>query len=336
MKKMGKITIIFTIIFLLAVPAFSFELLETLKDGVEDFSEAMAKALPFNSTIGLNWSDAYIGKLIGVPPHFGVGLSAGFTTIPITALEGLKDLLQVDIPLDLIPIGFPLPAYTAEARLGGFFLPFDLGFKFGYIPQDLLTGMIGVGVKYQLIGADIRFVLLNPKVIPIKLSVGAGFNHLEGGITAPPLFSTMSFDFDVASVTKTLEIPSPDVGLIWETNVAEVKAQLSLPLLIITPYIGAGISYSWSKAGYHITSEIKVDGEAIEDLDPSITDAMKELGISGISNDGFGSIIEIEGWNMRVYGGISFNLAMIRIDLTAMYNFYDKSMGATFGLRFQL
>jgi hypothetical protein len=41
-------------------------------------------------------------------------------------------------------------------------------------------------------------------------------------------------------------------------------------------------------------------------------------------------------WGMRLFGGIAFNLMVIKIDLSGLYNFNDQSFGFTLGTRFQL
>lgn len=344
MKKFGKILTLFIIIFLLAVsPVFSqidIPSLEDLTDVVDGFSSSISKALPFNSTMGLNWSDAYIGKLIGVPPHFGIGLSFGATSMKIGSISGLANMLGIEMPANL-PLGFPLPGYTVEARIGGFILPFDVGIKFGYmnmhtasVPVVNSLGM-DVAIKYQLMGADIRYAIIDSKVMPIKLSVGAGINRLEGGLstTVKNMGKEFSFDNPVTESESTLSFSDPDLGLLWETTCVELKVHVSFPILIVTPYAGLGASWAWSKAGYRVKTDIEVDGKPITD---DVYDAIKELGVTGISQNGFESMQDVESFNLRFFAGISFNLAMIRIDITGMYNILDTGFGVTFGLRFQL
>jgi len=340
MKKRKNITVLCVLIlFLAANPAFSqTESLEDLQDAVNVFSAEMAKSLPFNSTLGLNWSDAYIGQLIGVPPHFGIGASVGFTTIKMDFMNNLMNHFDYEIPLDL-SIGFPLPAYTIEARIGGFVLPFDIGVKFGYLNTSNMSmfDSFGVNIDYMLFGADIRYALIDSKLIPVKLSVGAGFNHLKGGISAQLGLGDQSFSFDDGQGSSySLSIRDPELGLLWQTNTLELKAHVSFPLFIITPYLGVGASYSWAKAGYKVKSDVKAYKNSTPvDLN-EVNDTLNEYGLSGVSAEGFESIVEISGWNMRVYGGLSFNLAVIRLDFTVMYNFRDSAFGGSFGIRFQL
>ena len=355
MKKIEKKFGIFAVIFLLAIPAFSQTLtIEDLQSGVEQFSQSMASPLQFNSTLGLNWSDAYIGQLFALPPHFGVGVSAGFTSIPLDALSGMmsfvmpgndpdsgiKDLLDGVMPEELASyISFPFPSYTLEARLGGFGASFDIGAKYSFFePQVIseqidkfLPGIIPIDFNYMLAGADIRFALFNPKAVPIKLSIGIGFNYLKGGISTK-LNDTLTYYFDANGSNNSLTVTNPEVDLIWETKTIEAKAQLSFPLLVVTPYVGIGASYGWSEIGYSITEKVYVNGAAIEN---QYIDVLMDEGLD-ITPRGFSSIMDVNGINLRAFGGISINLFVIMFDATVLYNISDKSLGAQVGIRFQL
>ncbi|GAB1484410.1 hypothetical protein MASR2M78_32280 [Treponema sp.] len=99
-----------------------------VQDGAAKLADALATSLPFNSTIGLNWSDAYIGQIIALPPHFGVGIVGGATTIDA------KDITSVLTDLGYAEISglgdvLPIPAMAVEGRIGGFILPFDHGLR---------------------------------------------------------------------------------------------------------------------------------------------------------------------------------------------------------------
>jgi hypothetical protein len=65
---------------------------------------------------------------------------------------------------------------------------------------------------------------------------------------------------------------------------------------------------------------------------------LKEKGLGDLSIDeqGVSSEIKTVDFGMRIFGGLSFNIAVIRLDLTGMFNFFDQSFGAGLGLRFQL
>jgi opacity protein-like surface antigen len=345
MNKFRKILCLFAVAFLLiTVPVFSdtdIPGLDDLQKTVGSFTDSLASSLPFNSTIGLNWSEAHIGKF----PHFGIGITTGFTTMNFDSLNGLLNMFKTPFPEIVNVGGFSLPAYTIDARLGGFFLPFDIGVKFGFLNfnPDLINGLLktdipGFNMDYLLIGGDIRYALVNGKTIPFKLSVGAGFNYLKGGMSMPvPGTSDISFNVPDGAGNLTLIVPKPELGLNWETKTLDFKAQTSFKLLVITPYIGIGASHAWSSAGYGITSKVKVTDENGDEvpLDSDTKKKIEAFGIDGVNERGFSQVNELTGWSFRTFGGFSINLPFVKFDITGMYDFLSECYGFTFGARLQ-
>jgi hypothetical protein len=333
MKKFRRILCLCAVIFLLVTsPVFSqLSPLQDLQSAVDSFSTSIARSLPFNSTIGLNWSDAYIGQLFSSPPRFGFGMSIGVTTLDMGSINSLLSQFNgSEIAIDMPNwLGIPLPAYTADIRIGGFVLPFDIGFKFGYLDISGDSFDFVPNLDYMLVGGDVRYALMDTRLM--KLSVGLGFNHLRGGISVTAPIGTQAFNFGLNN-EHIISISNPEIGLQWQTNCLELKTQVSFVHFIVTPYIGAGASYAWSRAGYNITSNITVNDGPIE---PYIA-MLKEYGITDIDTNGFESIQRVSGFNLRLFGGLSFNMAVIRLDLTTMYNIIGNNLGASIGLRFQL
>ena len=80
MKKIILLIILFCIVGIagtFAQDEMPFDL-NTMETAFSGFAAGVARALPMASTVGLQWSDAYIGKL----PHLGVGAAVGFSSIP--------------------------------------------------------------------------------------------------------------------------------------------------------------------------------------------------------------------------------------------------------------
>ena len=329
--KNGRVALIGILLCLfVAVSGFSETTLKDLQKVMDDFSENMANSLPFNSTIGLNWSHAHIGQFLGVPPHFGVGVSLGLTTMDAGAFDNLLKQFGISSLPDFG--GFPVPGYTVEGRIGGFVLPFDAGIKFGYMPLSLGD----VKLDYLLVGGDIRYAVLKGNAILPTVSLGIGFNYMDGGLSKK-IDEDRMFNFPYLSDTATLTVGAPDVGITWETKTLDFKAQVSKSLFIITPYLGLGASYGWSRAGYSIDSKITAKDSSDNPLALNdVRSAIKAFGIDNVDGAGFSSEKEISGLSFRTFGGLSFNLAFIKIDLTGMYNFSDGNYGVTLGTRFQL
>lgn len=324
----GRILAVIAALALCAAGAAHAQSLDALRKNVDDFSEKLALSLPFNSSMGLNWSDAYIGQFLGVPPHFGAGLSLGFTTMDGEALGNLMKQFDLDLPLDLG--GYPIPGYTVEGRIGGFVLPFDVGIKFGYLPIKPEN----IELDYLLVGGDFRYAVLKGNVVLPSISVGVGFNYLNGGL-ARTIGDDRTFTYPTpagSGATDTLTLHAPKVGFIWETSSLDFKAQVSKSLLIVTPYVGIGASHAWSKAGYNVDAKLSSTGNMTDAIS-----AMQAAGITDISTSGgFSSIKEVSGWSVRAFGGLSFNLPLFKIDLTGLINFMDARYGVTVGARFQI
>ncbi|GHU23182.1 hypothetical protein FACS1894164_07050 [Spirochaetia bacterium] len=314
-----------------AVPVFSQIDLSSITDKIDDFAGELAGTLPMTSTIGLNWSGAHVGL-------FGVGLSGGFTTLKSDTLGDLIGEFGVSgnrLPDWTGSLGTPLPAYAIDGRFG-ITKNLDIGVKFGWIP-DSIKGLAGdnLNLDYLLAGAQVRL-----KILPI-FHVGVGYNFLKGGIgTTLPVGTT----FDVGNPATTITVKDPELSLNWSSHVIDAQAQVSIPIIIATPYAGLGVNYAWSNAGYNL--------KVSTDLSPTDKTTLENAGIDISDDKNFGKTSEVApGLGFRVYGGISFNVTILKIDLTVMYNlgsdvndlgnlFSDigqkGSLGATLGIRVQL
>ncbi|MDR2149268.1 MAG: hypothetical protein LBO67_00275 [Spirochaetaceae bacterium] len=334
---MKKLTALLLGAVLSTVSVFSIDLKGDLENKIDSFSKSMAGVLPFTATIGLNWSDAYIGNF----PHFGVGLSGGFTAMNIDSFDELLDLFGADTLLPSwlnLDTGILIPAYALEARLGGLVLPFDIGVKFGYIPQEAKE-LLGEGIRFDYLtaGAEIRYALLKQNLILPNVSVGVGYNYLKGSIGMALPVSPGGFTIGINSIS----VLSPILDLLWETHSIDFNAQVSKSFLILTPYLGMGASYAKPRAGYKISAK----------LDDTVKDQLEDAGID-FDDSGFSAIKEADGWGYRAFGGLSFDLLLLRFDLTALYSFggdsekiknifngsadLDGNWGITFGIRCQL
>lgn len=306
----------------------------------EDFAGEVAKSLPMNATIGLNWSDAYIGQFIGIPPRFGVGITAGVTTIPLAAFEDLFDTLGTALPEglgDLERFGVPLPGYAFDARIGGFILPFDAGVKFGTLSRE----MDDVAIEYTQFGFDARYAVLKGGLVMPKLSIGAGYSYLSGEIRtagADPI-ALGSVPYEVLGQTGDAEVSltDPALGFQWDANIIDLRAQLSKQLLIIEPSIGLG--YSMGRA--RTTAGFTTDGVAVTATSGPLSgqtltaDDLAALGID-IGDTGATVSQTVSTNAFRVFGGMSLNILILRLDFGAMYNLSSGAMGATIGGRIQL
>lgn len=317
-------------------PIFATPTVADLQTGAAAMSNALAKALPFNSTVGLNWSDAYIGQLIAVPPHFGVGMVMGATSINSSDVTSLLKTLGYDT--SSLGSTLPLPAMAVEGRIGGFILPFDIGLKAGFIPQAageaLSSAAGGLNVDYLLAGADFRYALVKGNLILPKVSLGVGFNYMSGGVS-----KSVGGDQTFAFNSNTITAQAPTIGIDWKTTTLDFKAQVSKSFLIFTPYLGLGAAYGMSHVGYSVKSTVLYNDTAISQTQiNSINTYLQGLGLApmDITASGISSYYDVNSWALRAFGGLSLNMFVIRVDLTGLYNIFDGSYGGTLGVRFQL
>jgi hypothetical protein len=249
-----------------------------------------------------------------------------------------KDLAtELGMP-ELVTWGVPLPAYTVEARLGGFVLPFDMGVKVGYLPDKAKMFLpANLGVNYLLLGADVRFSLVKEKGFLPDISIGGGYNYMNGGVTVKGILSGTQTIASVAGNDITLS--NPNLNFNWQANVIDLKAQASKKLLFITFNLGTGASYAISSAGGGLEADVLYGGVPITPTDiQNIIDFYTALGQEppDVSATGFLVSSKANGWGFRAFGGLSFNLFILKLDLNAMYNFTSGSLGASVNARIQL
>jgi hypothetical protein len=194
------------------------------QDARGSFEEEIQRYLPFTALTPLIWSDAYIGQVISRKPHFGAGLSYGMSTNGFSSVRKLFDGLDVG---GLNTDGVFMPPVYAHVRIGGFFLPFDIG-VIASIPLPIKPAD-NMRAEQQTIGGDLRFVLVREGTKLPGVSLGVVYVQTKGG----------------------LFVDEQDVTVVrWEGGAIEIKAQISKTVQYFTPYFGAGGSYTWTQAGY--------------------------------------------------------------------------------------
>ena len=265
--------------------------LDDFKGGLHAFLEDINLSLPDSTLSGVTWSDAYIGQFIGVPPHFGVGLATGVSRFRVAGLAKTLDLVGSELPMNELIF----PTIALEGRLGGFILPFDIGLRFGFLPEVQIKD---IGLKYLHYGADIRYALLKQNLVLPNISLALGYYGTSGAL---------SYVFNPAEIAKVDDLISTDdetLAIDFQTNVIDGRLQVSKSFLVVTPYAGFGLSYDITNSSYKLINE---------------TDTASE-----------------KGWQYRAFGGLSFNIVVVKIDLSGMYNFKSENWGANLGLRVQL
>ncbi len=298
MKKYISLLTIFVIV-TGSVCALNLNSADRIETGFDVFIEDLAETMPDNAVLTGTWSDGYIGKLFpSMPPHFGVGASFGVTKIDTTGINSaLKELGISSVSLPRRDDEFLFPAMGIEARIGGIFLPFDLGVKFAILDLSNLFGA-GLSYKYNMVGSDIRVPILEQGLIKPNLSIGFGYTYLSGGF---------GFSSNIA-----------EASVDYTSHVFDLTAHLSKTIIFVTPYVGARLLVSKTEGNWAWDASKINPGLSIRDKgDGSYEDA--EFKVSG-----------------QVFGGASFNLFVVKLNLAGSYNFITQIWGASAGLRVQL
>ncbi len=313
----------------------------TFQADFQAFADGVANSLPVSATVGLNWSPAYIGQF----PHFGVGVSLGGMFLPYKTIEPIVSDLGVggSIPQQLKTWGVPFPTLAAGARLGGFGLPFDIGFKLGAIPDSAKTLFSSnVTADYFLIGGDVRLPVVKGKGLVPTVSIGGGYTFLRGRIGITDVASSEVIDITAimqpgyGGSNHYLTISNPDLTFTWDTHTLEAKAQASWNLAILTPGIGIGAAYGISNAGGGLNSTLTYSNVGSAATFADVQSVFAGYGYPVPTATGIEVSSAANGWSFWVFGGTAINIFFIKIDLSAMYNFLNSDYGLSANVRLQL
>jgi hypothetical protein len=301
------------------------------------------------SSVGLNWSDPYVGQLMGFPVHFGVGLSVGAGFMDLDTINGVtsaNDTTNVlNNAFNLTPqtslLGFPegtqlAPVYVAEFRMGGFAgLPFDFGGKFGMLPSIPLWGT--ASWTFTMFGGDIHINLLDGKRGGAKLSVGVGFTYFSGGFQ----------DLVIRSMNPGIAIPANSVvDSLTETSTITAKLMFSQPLVGTVLALFGGLDAGWamSKSGWKITGLNIANQTALTTLIGAtgvgpIT--QNTGGIVGTATGGIGTagwlqnMMDFSTVAVTMYSGFGIKMNSVFLDMQLLVGIMSLKFGFSLGVRFQ-
>lgn len=367
MKKTKTLAAAFAVIALVSASLYAadyeLKVADTQKnaiaDGLNAFAENILVAAPQAATQQNVWADAYIGKLFpSLPPHFGVGISLGGTKMDMTGLkdaatafEGMiNDFVSDDtssLPSNIgdianaftdtvdfgsIPDTFVMPTVSIDARIGGIFLPFDIGisammtnpslFSVDLSDPNSLTSMsapmtfnafgFNGSADYLTLGIDVRYCVLDGGVILPKVSVGAGYNITKGS-------------FGISSDKSGVDA---NMNLSFNTQVIYVQAEVSKSIMIATVFGGAralvsntSTSWAWNFKGTKnfegIDGNLIISGEDSGSRNADTTSSTYQDGKWDFS-----------GVQPQLYAGVGFNFLVFQTSLSVcadIRSFMDRT-----------
>ena len=260
---------------------------QKISDGLDDFTQELTVAIPQAATQQNVWADAYIGKLFpSVPVHLGGGFNIGVTHLNTSGLAkaagelGIKDIKD----------NYYMPVFTADLRIGGIFLPFDLDLavmKTGKIG----TKQMGADLDFDFLtfGADFRYAIIQGNVVLPKVSVGVGYFYNQGTFSA-------SSDYADATVD-------------YKTQTMYVQAQVSKKILFLTPFAGVRglVSSSDNSWNWNITDSTALAAiNAYNVLYPANTKKSSDSGT--VKSDG----LDFNQLQPQIFAGVGFDFLVLQ------------------------
>jgi hypothetical protein len=343
------------VVFSRPMPAFAQQdpkILQDLATDLEDLSEDLGGAMSFVASIGLNWSDSYIGQLIDIPPHWGFGLTIGTTTLKLDKLNPVVKWFDYECDEEFMGKQL-LPAYILESRIGGFrTAPFDIGIKWGLLPDAPLFKN-DISYSTCLYGVDFRWELMRDWGRPAALSIGFEADRITGGMRRK---SAVSFKDSESASNDIITIGGEGTaGVVWEAWVFNGKIQASKRFWEprFTLYAGLRLGASITKSGIRLEggSDILVvdpeDPTNKKYLEDMSNKKLSELGTYYDSQAGNNMSFvvtdnSITGWidglsvNFSTYEGVAFNFDnKTSLDISVMVDFMHFELGANISYRFQ-
>lgn len=279
----------------LIVSAVSFaDPLQDMNSSLNNFASQLNHVIPNAVTENNVYSDAWIGKFIpSLPMHFAAGIEGGVTKLDMSDLCKAASMVKVGG----IPSNFVFPTIGLNARLGGLFLPFDVGLSFMTFDTRHFGDLFkNLDLKMFVLGGNVRFAILQGKGLLPKFSVGVGYYYSSGNI------GKSASDYGVS------------VGYKTHTLVAET--QLSKTFFFITPFVGLRAVFSKAESSYDWNTKDGLSGQ---------------FKGSGSASTGFA-----DSFIPQVFGGVGLKLGVIQLDVNASWDFMHQIWNGGASLRFQL
>ena len=292
MKKIFSILLILC----LFTSVFAFDK-EVVEAGLTDFITGLADTAPAATTMSNVWADGYVGQVLGIPPHFGVGASAGVAKMDITGIKKAASELGISY-IDKLSDNFVLPVASVEAVVGGLFFPFDISGSYMTLKNPIgISGKNSLQYKFDCFNIKLRVPVLKQNIVLPNLSIGLGFARINGG-----------FSVDLADSTTYLKTS-------FSSDVYSADVQVSKSVIFLTPYAGARVLASKSDNSWEYDYEVA-----------GITSG---TGKGEYKNDDMNV-------SYQVFGGASFNILVIKLNVNAAYDLKTQLWSAGLGAHIQL
>lgn len=285
----------------------------TVENGLNTFCDDLCDSLPNSQTTQNVWAEAWIGKIFPFP-HLGFGINAGASKLDIVSLKDAAEALAIDV--DDLRDSYAFPTVTADVRLGGLILPFDIGFTACSIDTSKLGSLEDaldpVSFDFFAIGGDVRYALLQGGGIRPKLSIGGGFYYTDGSVKVTDDAATAALDFTSTTIF--------------------ASTQASVKLLCLVPYIGGRVLFSKTKVDWSVDA----DWSKIYTGEKNAISDVMDWGILPTHFGGSGESGYFEDIRPQIFGGLGIDLLILNVTANFSYDFLSKIPAAGMSVRLAL
>lgn len=292
---------------------------------MEKVTETLTTIMPENISALTVSPSAHIGKFFpAFPPHFEIGTSFSGTAIDTSfaktssdtfikmILDKTKDVgLNFEINDNLI-----LPTCAVNARIGGLFLPFDIGvFGVTIIPdtiEKLDFDDFSSTINYLTFGGDIRYALYEGNIILPKISLGAGYFYAqqELGFSVTKAKSGKYVDPLGVEQSGLINIDG-NANILIKTHTFFAQLQISKKIFFITPFVGARAYYTFfeNECDWNYKTQITISDSTpivISENGEKFTTERKDF--------------QHEFIQPQLYVGAGLNILLLQIGLNVSWN----------------
>ncbi|MCQ2241539.1 hypothetical protein [Treponema sp.] len=274
---------------------------------LNNFCDQLVDVIPNTQGFQNIYADAWIGKLIP-SAHFGAGVNVGASSIDVSSLKKTAEAL--DINVGDIPDTLAFPTISADLRIGGIILPFDVGItamKFDSSTVSAIENAIDpMNFDYYVIGGDVRYALLKGGMLKPKVSLGAGYYYTSGSVGVRNDKASASLDFSSQAYL--------------------LEAQASIKLLFLIPFVGTKLIYSKTDINW------AVDAKWDQFIDSNASE-FGNLIDQGILPSHFSGNSSGSSFHPQIFGGFGLDLFIMTATATVGYDLKSKIISGAISTR---
>lgn len=276
-----------------------------VQNGLDDFTDDLRPALSNSQTQQNVWAEAWIGYFIpGF--HCGGGVNAGISTMDTSALKDAALALDIDDAGD-VPNTLVFPTITADFRLGGIILPFDVGINAMKLNTSAISDL-SVDIDFFTIGADVRYAVFKGKAFLPTISVGAGVYYTNGSIGVSDDTAEANLDFSATTFM--------------------LSSQASMKVLFLIPFVGTRVLFAKSSVDWDVKadwSKILTNGNGDDLLSQATSWGLLPGRFSGGSS-GFAVY-------PQVFAGLGLDLFVLNLTVSGSYDIVSQILSAAVSVR---